>query len=278
MICDYLSVNKIKIFECPFRYYLQYYWQISKERGRALNVGTLAHQVFETIIRKSAEYVDKEKRVINNLDQLLIDVFKRSDYYKDAKLTEAMIKDDPIYQECKTIVTKYIASPGCTLFYDVLIENGKPCIEKRFDVIAGARCEVHGAIDIIFKLDNETLLVNDYKTSKTIQKFDEIMEDIQLKTYYWAAHKMFPQYPNVFVQIDFVRLLKPRIVTFGDINMIEKELVVYYNKIKNCTLRNAHRKPGWYCNAFCIGGENCYRLYDSVRRAGFLKQSMDLDF
>lgn len=62
-----------------------------------------------------------------------------------------------------------------------------------------------GAIDKIVELDDETLLIIDYKTSKTAPTPDQLREDLQLSLYDLVAGLLWPQYKRVVLCLDMLK-------------------------------------------------------------------------
>jgi len=65
---------------------------------------------------------------------------------------------------------------------------------------------IMGAIDKIFELNPETLVIVDYKTSRTAMTPEEAAVDVQLSMYDLVANKLFPGYKNIIIVLDYLRL------------------------------------------------------------------------
>lgn len=63
-----------------------------------------------------------------------------------------------------------------------------------------------GAIDKIEEIDEDTLLIIDYKTSKTSPTVDQLKNDPQLSIYEFVASKLWPQYKRIILSLDLLRL------------------------------------------------------------------------
>ena len=63
-----------------------------------------------------------------------------------------------------------------------------------------------GAIDKIEEIDEDTLLIIDYKTSKTSPTVDQLKNDPQLSIYDFVASKLWPQYKRIILSLDLLRL------------------------------------------------------------------------
>ena len=77
-------------------------------------------------------------------------------------------------------------------------------LEEWFNTeIAGV--PVIGAMDKVVEFDKDSLCVIDYKTSKSVLTDGEVETDIQLSLYDAVARKMFPNYKNYSVCLDYLR-------------------------------------------------------------------------
>jgi len=273
MKCDKLSASRTKVFEqCPFLYFIKYHYKLVFDEERDyFTLGTITHSVFEHILTNRSEVIDYEKRTIKDIDGIIKKVFLESDYSNNYKIKkDEEVLADEIFGKCTAIVNKYISSKKCKLFYPVLISNGEPCIEIEFLEDIGG-CVIRGFIDSVFVLDNDTILVNDFKTSKAIPSYASLLEDIQLKIYYYVIKKRFPD-KKVLVSFDFVKLCKDRYNTFQNIETIKTEILSKYNKIIGFDAKNVYRKTSWKCSRLCIGYNECYQLWLSLIAAGIINR------
>jgi len=78
--------------------------------------------------------------------------------------------------------------------------------EDSVDVSTPGGTPLIGAIDKIFELDEDTIVVSDYKTSRTALTDAEAAIDPQMSLYDLVIHQLFPQYKNVIIVIDYLRL------------------------------------------------------------------------
>jgi hypothetical protein len=62
-----------------------------------------------------------------------------------------------------------------------------------------------GAIDKVIELDDDTLLIVDYKTSKTAPTPDQLKEDLQLSLYDLVSGILYPQYKRTVLCLDMLK-------------------------------------------------------------------------
>lgn len=79
-------------------------------------------------------------------------------------------------------------------------------IEEKVDLTLDNGVRVFGYIDKVIELDDDTIAIVDYKTSRTALTQDEADIDIQLSLYDLVATILWPQYSNIIVVLDYVRL------------------------------------------------------------------------
>ena len=99
---------------------------------------------------------------------------------------------------------------------------------------------VRGTMDLVVREDKETLHLIDYKTGKrmdwangTVKSFEKLYQDFQLKLYYYAIRKLFPEYKSVIVTIIFLRDGGPFTLCFEDsiLEEVEQLLKDHMNKV-----------------------------------------------
>jgi len=73
------------------------------------------------------------------------------------------------------------------------------------DVFTSLGVPLIGAMDKVVELDPETIVVVDYKTSKTAPTYEQLKEDLQLSLYDLVAGILFPQYPRVVLCLDMLK-------------------------------------------------------------------------
>jgi len=116
-----------------------------------------------------------------------------------------------------------------------------------------------GAIDKVIEVDEDTLLIVDYKTSKTAPTADQMKVDTQLSIYDLVANKKWPNYKRIILSLD---LLKHDILysyrTEEERNDFEEYLKTIHDQMISFTKKEA--KPT--LNIFCPWCD--YREYCSL--------------
>jgi hypothetical protein len=73
------------------------------------------------------------------------------------------------------------------------------------DVTSDLGVPVMGAIDKVEILNDDTIIIIDYKTSKTAPTSSQMRNDVQLSLYDMVARKMYPQYKRVILALDLLK-------------------------------------------------------------------------
>lgn len=102
---------------------------------------------------------------------------------------------------------------------------------------------IKGTIDLITKIDDDTLEIVDWKTGQRLnwatgqtKTYDDLCKDKQLLLYYYAARRAFPEFKNIILTIYFVRDGGPYTVTFDDSDMDKMESILekHFTYVQNC--------------------------------------------
>lgn len=189
-----LSATRINTFlNCKQKYWFSYVEHLPKVANPAFKLGTTCHEALEF-----AGIIWKEKNEFSKTD-----IKKIMDEYDAVSIREG-ITEMTIHKEGKDLVRKRLNN----------FIAGKKIIDLEFkfgfgretkDVTTDDGIPLIGAIDKVEEIDQDTLLIVDYKTSKTVPTSDQIKEDLQLSIYDLVAHKIWPQYKRIILSLDFLK-------------------------------------------------------------------------
>lgn len=145
---------------------------------------------------------------------------------------------------------------------------------------------IKGTIDLITKVNENTLEIIDWKTGQRkdwgtdkIKDYEYFCEDKQLMLYYYAARKMFPQFDNIFVTIFYIRHGGPFTVCFDTSHMdkIELKLKQHFLEVSANTLpkMRSERQTDFQCKILCdyfkkkVGNTNfCKHIHNELQTIG----------
>jgi len=112
--------------------------------------------------------------------------------------TKNNLSDMSLFEEGKNMITSRL---------DNIDPNEKIIgLELRFELETPSGTPFLGSIDKLVELDSETVVIIDYKTSRTALTQDEADIDIQLSMYDLAVSILYPQYKTIVSALDYLRL------------------------------------------------------------------------
>ena len=282
-----LSKSAIDCYkECEWKYFLKYICGLQEPTGRAACIGNIVHKVFEILAqtKKTGHYLLNDKYTDKNY--LMNIVFAR--YQKtnpelnlDEKDKKSAIKlmnnlatfYDPLKQEIL----------GTEQGFEIEIQ--KPGFEYKYDDEEGYLV-IHGYIDLLSSINNQTIEIIDYKTGKDTdwvtgeQKTqDNLNKDLQLQMYDLACSLMYPDKDRL---LTIVYLKKGQeistCINAGDRQNLINKLRVVFNSIMNnknpIRLKEDEdkKKQKFKCN-FCYFEKDgsCNKLYGVLKKEGYEK-------
>lgn len=231
-----LSATRISSFlQCKQKYWFNYMDHLPKLSNPVFKLGNAVHESLEFA---GNIWIEKEKFTAADKKKILAK-------YDEISIREG-IEDMAIHVEGKDLVKKRInnfalgerviglETPfGTTNENTICTKDGVPLI---------------GAIDKVVEVDEDTLLIVDYKTSKTAPTPDQLKTDNQLSIYDLVGSILYPQYKRIIVSLD---LLKHDILysyrTVEERNAFSDYLKELY--IQMITLTKHDVKPS--LNTFC---------------------------
>lgn len=139
----------------------------------------------------------------------------REDYDKmvNATLAQYSVNDPSIVCEVKYIMNKfYIKRDLSTSINGMLITEKRLAFDKDWKVLQDFYANnafFRGIIDVI-KYDNKTVVITDYKSSRTMMSSEELKNDMQLKMYVMMVYHFLPRasYNKIIIKIDYIRFCK----------------------------------------------------------------------
>lgn len=195
-------------------------------------------------------------------------VWKKGPKFKDDPnyqlISFAKANEDPKELKLKSVelVEGYLNRQGHIYKKDLILG-----VEAEFEINLG-EIDVHGSqmvakgfMDYVYKIDDESIEMIDYKFGKKTQNYDEVFADTQSKIYSMALRHIYPGYKNYYLTFDYMRE-KPITVCYTDDDgeQTKKHLIDAWKRIAEPNQR-IDRNVGWHCNAFCVGKDTCNKLW-----------------
>ena len=255
-----LSATRINSFlQCKQRYWFSYVDRLEKLHNPVFALGLACHETLEKAGRIWQEQ-DLQKFSDPQVKELL-------EYYDEMSVKEG-IQDHEDHLLGKDL-TEYRLN-------NFALGSKIVGIEDKFG-FAGTQTlttkdgvELIGAIDKSIEIDPKTLLIVDYKTSKTVPDGGKLKADIQLSMYDLVARKLYPQYERIILSLDMLR--KGEIVytyrTDEESEEFEKYLTVVHKEMSNLKKKDAKPALNFLC-AWCDHSNVCEKYQEMCKKKEF---------
>jgi hypothetical protein len=264
---------------------LTYVLGIPTITGKKAEMGTIFHKVMECLancklaIQEGRENVQDDvvgEISIDGLENTVFvkEIFQKSYTHYSSKSVHKYspkdkndiwswvesVLDGPFDPRCRNIIA---AEPS----FD--IEINKEWAKYDYIMPDGTKLtgnlRIKGTIDLVTRLDNDTIEVIDWKTGecrdwgKNKPKiWKDFCIDPQLNMYYYALKNRYPDVKNWLSTINYVRTAGPFTVAHDeeDILKVEKMLRRQFEKIKHNTFPSLKTSEKWFCKCVCHYGKN----------------------
>lgn len=252
-----LSATRISSFlECKLKYWFNYVDHLPQVPSPAFRLGTAVHESLELA---GNIWMKKEKFTKADKDKILAK-------YQEISIKEG-IEDHSIHLEGRNLVKKRIdnfAVGGKILGLEIMFGfRGGENIRTKDDV------PLIGAIDKAMEVDEDTLLIVDYKTSKTAPTADQMKTDNQLSIYDLVAKKKWPNYKRIILSLD---LLKHEMLytyrTDEERDAFESYLKEVYDQMVNLKQKDAKAQLNTFC-PWCDYKEYCPAYEKACRKSDY---------
>lgn len=241
-----LSATRINSYlQCKQRYWFNYIDKIDKLPNPVFALGLTCHETLEEAARiwMKEELTSFSKDQIKSLliyyDKMSVDqgIQDHEDHILGKQLVKSRLNNFKIGNKIIGIEDKF----------------GFPKSQK---ITTKDGIELIGALDKTVEYDEDTLLIVDYKTSKTVPDVNKLRSDIQLSMYNLVAKQLYPGYKRIILSLDMLR--KGEIVytyrTDEELDDFEAYLTVIHKEMSSITKKKAvptlNFLCGWcdYCN------------------------------
>lgn len=190
-----VSSTRISTFlACKQKYWFSYYGKYPKVSNPSFKLGTAVHETLEL-----AGNIWIEKGKFSKAD-----VAKILDKYNEVSIKEG-IEDHNVHLEGIELVKNKLNN----------FAMGKKTLglELKFgfrdgvfpDMSSDLGVPLMGAIDKVEEIDEDTIIVIDYKTSKSSPTPSQLKSDVQLSLYDLVIRKMYPSYKRVILALDMLK-------------------------------------------------------------------------
>lgn len=234
-----LSATRISTYlRCKKKYWFQYHEKIPKLSNPSFKLGLACHEALELAGRiwiKKGKFTKEDEEEIFKL-------------YNEVSVREG-IEDMPIHAQGMEMVKSRLSS--------FAIGNKIISLEEKFgfwndpknkDLKTQYGVPLMGAMDKVIELDHDSLIIVDYKTSKTVPTQEQLKEDLQLSLYDLVASILYPQYSRIILCLDMLKV-EPvySYRTPEQRDRFDKYLLTVYNSMLNLEKKDAFASMNMFC-------------------------------
>lgn len=275
---------------CEQQYFIEYVLGLRSPSNKKADKGTIVHKVLEILAVMKLADQNKENTidddVVGKIDLIEHNMF-------DALFIHGLI--DRVYtyytsqfthheweekdkKDCIKWVNQALTYNG-RMFdprhrnivqpeqkFDIIID--KPWSHYEFDTKDGkitGQLGIKGTIDLITKIQDDTLEIIDWKTGKRLdwatgqeKTFAKLQDDPQLRMYHYAVSILYPKIDHIVVSINFINDGGAFSVYFDKSDLIKTEEMLR----KKFEIIKSTQKPKlnktWKCNKLCHFGKTCF--------------------
>lgn len=287
-----LSPSAYNVFdECEQKFFIQQVLKYREPAGKAAEIGTIVHAVFETLgdVKKAHQenLSEIETEFFGNLkfkniwDLDIQDILEKtikhfesqSDHSYDSKDRENMMT------MIKT-VTETQEDPRNNTVIETENRFNLEIKEPWAKLDDGSYFVVRGIIDLVVKIDDQTIKFIDWKTGRRMcwitgeeKTYGKLMEDPQLLIYNLCLRKLYPEYENYICSINYLKDGGPYDLVFtkDDSDRMFKTLKQRFMRIKGVSIPVL--KKTWKCKRFCMFGKKNFKNAPREFRSGQLDKT-----
>jgi len=181
-----MSATRMSMYlQCKWKYYCNYVLHLPRKPNASFKLGIAVH---ESLALAGEIWKKHEKFTAEDIERI-------KDLYNKVAAREGLA-DTNVYHEGLAMVMSRVSN----------FANGKILtIEDRFRVTTDEGVILIGAMDKVEELSEDTILVEDYKTSKYFETASELKADIQLSVYDVVASIKYPNYRRIILSLDYLR-------------------------------------------------------------------------
>jgi len=233
-----LSATRINMFlECKQRYWFNYVDHLPKMANPAFKLGLSCHEALEFAGRvwKEKGKFDKE------------DIEKILSVYDEMSVKEGL-NDYGLHLLGKELTERKLIN------FKESAGNNIIGLEETFGmrtdnaVYTAEGVSLIGALDLVTEINDETLMIVDYKTSSTRPTPDKLKHDMQLSIYNLVANIKWPQYKRVILRLDFLKSVPMDTYrTPWEMEEFSRYLKIMHDEMKSLTKRDATPSLNMFC-------------------------------
>ena len=262
---------------CAFKYWLTYCLELGTSgSGKAATIGTIVHRGLEwaaKLKKRNKISVDPLWLFDRAWDENPHPDLRRftsrgeSADYKRGRSSFFKVMEDPFYNPYNLNVI------DAERWFEISLPGAEWEVKKDGKT---EQLRIRGYIDLIHKLDNNTVEIVDYKSGSRKSPFDPktmdfygLQQKLQAKIYFMAAKILYPQYENCIVTFYYTSDGGPTTIGLSneELPQILNQLYSIFKHIKDDSL--VRRNRSWKCK-LCQFNKNdvCSRIWSDLGTMG----------
>lgn len=271
---------------CPQQFFLSYTLGIPQTNNKKAEMGTILHKVMETFANaklaiQNNHSIFKDDAIgdvdISNIDimsgKFINNIFNRAyAYYSIKSVHDFSDGDYSTINEWMDAVIDFQNGMFDPRKREIVaaephfdFEITEDWAKYKFGKDEG-RLRLKGTIDLVTKINDDTYELIDWKTGQRkdwatgkVKEFEDLCKDTQLRIYYYAMTKMYPEIKNFIITIYFVRDGGPFTMAYTkeDIESTMQVLKQHFTQIKSTTRPQLKSSDPnyWFCKRVCHYGK-----------------------
>jgi RecB family exonuclease len=258
-----LSATRISMFlQCKWKYWCRYKEHFPRLFNPVFALGTACHESLEF-----AGKIWQEKGRFTEEDKIKI-----IEKYDESAAKEGL-SDLAVHSEGKDLIRRRIE--------DFAVGRSIIGLEDTFgmkdgiDVITPTGVPLIGAIDKAVEIDDDTILIIDYKTSKTAPDASQLKNDLQLSLYDVASEIMYPKYKRRILSLDMLKhdMLYTYRTEEERLDFVDY-LTAIYKEMTTMKKKDAKPSLNTFC-AWCDFKDNCSAYKDAYEKHEYIFATID---
>lgn len=269
---------------CPMQYFIEYNLGHKSPSNKKADKGTICHKVFEILAEIKLntqcgrpyfydDVVDQVDISNYNLDNIIKQVY---DYYT-SRFTHHEWKEID-YKDCYKWVYKAL-DYNSGMFdprnrnivsseqhFDIEIKKDWAAYNyKTKDGPMTGNLAIKGTIDLITKVNDNTLEIIDWKTGRRLdwatgeeKTLTKLHRDAQLMIYFYAAHHLYPNIEHIIISINFINDGGVFSVCFDKSQIYDVEMMIRHKFENIKKTYNPQQNKSWKCGKLCHFGKTTF--------------------
>jgi hypothetical protein len=269
---------------CPQQYFFEYILGLRSPSNKKADKGTICHKALEILafIKLNTQNNNPifEDDVVGKVDINNYSIKKITDQVYDYYTSQFThhVWEPKDHKDCHAWINKaleynkgmfdprnrYIVQPEQR--FDIEIK--KPWSSYRYetkDGILEGNLAIKGTIDLITKVNDNTLEVIDWKTGRRLdwatgeeKTLEKLQNDPQLRIYHYAIQHLYPEIEHVMISINFINDGGAFTICFDKNDLYKTEIML---KQKFETIKNTQKpqlNKSWKCSKLCYFGKSTF--------------------